>query len=70
MTLASTKIEKKKTNLSLETYDKLKAFSRQNGLKLRLVIDAMVDIILEDEALSSRVIELVEANETTEPVED
>ena len=66
MSLASTKIEKKKVNLSVDTYDKLKVFSRQNGLKLRLLIDAMVDVILEDETLSTRVIALAEKNEPTE----
>ena len=66
MSLASTKIEKKKVNLSQETYDKLKVFSRQNGLKLRLTIDAMVDVILENEALRERVIELSGAIEAIE----
>jgi hypothetical protein len=66
MSLASTNIEKKKINLSLDTYEKLKSFSRQNGLKLRLVIDAMVDVILEDAALSNRVIELSGSNEPVE----
>lgn len=67
MSLESTKIEKKKINLSLDAYEKLKVFSRQNGLKLRLVIGSMVDVILEDETLSKRVIELAG---TDEPVEE
>jgi len=66
MSLANTKIEKKKINLSLDTYEKLKVFSRLNGLKLRLLIDAMVDVILEDEELSKRVIELSGAIESAE----
>jgi hypothetical protein len=66
MSLANTKNEKKKINLTLDTYDRLKDFSRLNGLKLRSVIDAMVDVILADAALSKRIIELSVEQETAE----
>jgi KaiC/GvpD/RAD55 family RecA-like ATPase len=56
--LASSKNERKKIALCQETVEKLKTYSRYNGLKTRLVIDSMIDIVLEDEALSQRVIEL------------
>ena len=52
------KTEKKKIAINQDTYEKLKTFSRLHGLKPRLLIDAMLDIVQEDEALSKRVIDL------------
>lgn len=54
----NTKTEKKKVALTQETYDVLKAYSRLNGLKLRLVIDSMVEVLLADEVLSKRIFEM------------
>jgi len=50
------KIEKKKVAINRETYEKLKDFSRFNGLKLRLVVDTMVELLGSDEALSQKVV--------------
>lgn len=52
------KIEKMKVALSKETYEKLKDFSRYNGLKLRAVIDTFADLLLQDDELRKRVVEL------------
>lgn len=52
--------DRKKVALNLETYEKLKNYSRFNGLKLRKVIDAMTELLLQDEALSQRVFELAQ----------
>ncbi|MGY6277747.1 hypothetical protein [Methylomonas sp. MgM2] len=43
--------------LDIETYQKLKDFSRFNGLKLRLVVDTLVEVLERDEALREQVIE-------------
>ncbi|MGR8931713.1 MAG: hypothetical protein ACU836_13820 [Gammaproteobacteria bacterium] len=51
------KIEKKKVALNQNTYDRLKDFSRFNGLKLRLVVDTLVELLESDETLSQQVIE-------------
>lgn len=52
------KKERKKVALDQDTYDKLKTFTRFNGLKLRLTVDAMLDLVLEDETLRNQVIDL------------
>jgi hypothetical protein len=51
------KDDRKKVSINKETYDKLKNYSRYNALKLRLVIDAMIDAVAQDEELSKRIIE-------------
>lgn len=58
MSSNNSKVEKKKVALTQDTYDVLKAYSRLNGLKLRLVIDSMVETLLADEALSQRVFDM------------
>ena len=57
------KIEKKKVALNQKTYDKLKDFSRFNGLKLRLVVDTFVDLLEGDEVLRQEVIKLTLAKQ-------
>ncbi len=57
------KIEKKKVPLNRETYEKLKDFSRFNGLKLRLVVDTLVEMCERDEALRQQVVELTLAKQ-------
>ena len=57
------KIEKKKVSLNQGTYDKLKDFSRFNGLKLRLVVDSFADLLERDEALSQEIIKLTLAKQ-------
>ncbi|HEY8097570.1 MAG TPA: hypothetical protein VIE65_15990 [Methylobacter sp.] len=52
------KEERKKFALTEQTYENLKNFSRLNGLKMRIVIDSMADVILQDEELSKRIIDL------------
>jgi hypothetical protein len=63
MSSDSSKAEKKKVAITQETYEVLKTYSRLNALKLRLVIDAMVEITLADEVLSKRVFDLALAKE-------
>jgi hypothetical protein len=60
------KNDRKKISINQETYDKLKDYSRYNALKLRLVIDAMIDVVLQDDALSKRIIESAEQKESAE----
>lgn len=57
------KIESKKVALNKQTYEKLKDFSRYNGLKLRAVIDTFADLLLQDDVLSKRVVELTLENQ-------
>ena len=52
------KIEKKKVAITEQTYISLKTFSRLNGLKLRTLIDSMTEVMLGDETLSQRLIDL------------
>lgn len=52
------KVEKKKIALDEATYEKLKNFSRFNGLKARLVVAALIEKLLQDEVLTQQVIEL------------
>jgi len=52
------KPEKTKVSVTKETADYLKAFSRLNGLKMRLVIDSMFDVILQNDELSKQVVDL------------
>ena len=61
-----TKIERKKISIDQPTYEKLKNFSRLKGLKLRLVVDAMVDLLLQDEQLGKRVVDLTVERESQE----
>ena len=63
MSSESFKAEKKKVPITQETYEVLKTYSRLNALKLRLVIDAMVEITLADEVLSKRVFDMALAKE-------
>lgn len=58
--------ERKKVALTLATYDKLKTFSRINGLKLRMVVDSMVNVILDDEQLGKRIVGLTIERESQE----
>ncbi len=58
MSSDSKKEERKKFGLTEQTYEKLKNFSRLNGLKMRVVIDSMTDLVLQDADISKRVIEL------------
>ena len=51
------KNDRKKVALDEETYRTLKDFSRFNGLKLRIVIDAFAELLLEDETFKERVIQ-------------
>lgn len=60
------KDDRKKISINLETYDKLKNYSRYNALKLRLVVDAMMDVVLQDEELSKRIIESAEQKESVD----
>ena len=55
---ANYKEERKKVALNIETYNTLKQFSRYNGLKLRMVLDAMTEFMLADETISQRVVEI------------
>lgn len=59
-------IERKKVALNQETYEKLKNFSRYKAVRLRVVVDAMIDLVLEDEALCQRVLELTLEKEAKE----
>lgn len=70
MSADNVKIEKKKIALTEETYEKLKIFSRLNGLKLRIVVDSMVEITLKDEELSKRIIEMSSEKESKESAEN
>lgn len=57
MAKSDEKLDRKKVALNENTYEKLKNFSRLNGLKLRIVIDVMIDTLLNDEALAKQVID-------------
>ena len=48
----------KKIKVNEQTYQKLKNFSRQNGLKLKHVLATLSDIVYEDNELGKRVVEL------------
>lgn len=50
--------ERKKVAVNEETYDLLKNFSRFNGLKLRVVLDALAEMISENEVLAEQVVRL------------
>lgn len=58
MTAEKLKKNRKKVALDMETYEKLKIFTRFNGIKLRCAVDTLVDLMLQDEALGKRVTEL------------
>ncbi|AMK75584.1 MULTISPECIES: hypothetical protein [Methylomonas] len=66
MAADKSKIDRKKIAVEEPTYDQLKNFSRFNGLKTRTVMAAMVDIVLQDELLSRRVIDLCVARDSDE----
>lgn len=67
--MSAHKDERKKVPLNIETYNTLKDFSRYNGLKLRIVLDAMTDILLTNEELSKKVVDLaiVKSAQNEEP---
>ena len=67
--MSAHKDERKKVPLNIETYNTLKDFSRYNGLKLRIVLDAMTDIMLANEEINKRVVELaiVKSAQSEEP---
>jgi macrodomain Ter protein organizer (MatP/YcbG family) len=56
MSADKTKVDRKKVALNEDTYQKLKTYSRANGVKLRIVIDAMIDQVLADETLSDQIV--------------
>lgn len=56
MAADKTKQEQKKISLNEDTYQKLKTYTRANGVKLRLVIDAMTDKLLQDEEFAAQII--------------
>lgn len=64
MSADSAKNDRKKIALEQQTYDKLKTFSRFNGLKLRMVVDSMIDVVLQDDELNQRIVELTRQKET------
>ena len=70
--MSAHKDERKKVPLNIETYNTLKDFSRYNGLKLRIVLDAMTDVMLANEEINKRVIELaiVKSAQSEEPAID
>ena len=70
--MSAHKDERKKVPLNIETYNTLKDFSRYNGLKLRIVLDAMTDIMLANEEINKRVVELaiVKSAQSEEPAID
>ena len=57
------KTAKKKVALNVSTYNKLKDFSRFNGLKLRLVLDTFVELLERDETFRQEVVSLTLAKE-------
>lgn len=67
--MSAHKDERKKVPLNVETYNTLKHFSRYNGLKLRIVLDAMTDVLLTNEELSKKVVDLaiVKSAQNEEP---
>ena len=67
--MSAHKDERKKVPLNIETYNTLKDFSRYNGLKLRIVLDAMTDIMLANEEINKKVVELaiVKSAQSEEP---
>lgn len=70
MSAENTKNDRKKVALNLQTYDKLKTFTRFNAVKLRLTLDAMVEIMLQDEALAKRVLEKALETQTEQQTEN
>ena len=66
MTSNDMKIEKKKVAINRDTYEKLKVFSRFNGLKLHLVAESLVELLERDEALRQEVVELTLAKHNKE----
>ena len=63
MTSDKSKKDRKKVALEQETYEKLKNFTRFNGLKLRVTVDTLVDLMLQDEVLRDKVIELTRSKD-------
>jgi hypothetical protein len=49
--------DRKKVPVDKHTYEQLKNFSRFNGLKLRVVLAVLTDLLTQDEILRQRVIE-------------
>lgn len=58
ISLENLRNDRKKVALDKETYENLKDFSRFNGLKLRKVIDALTHLLMEDDGLRKKVIQL------------
>lgn len=50
------KLDLKKVPIDEETYAKLKVYTRLHGVKLRWVINAMIEKILKDQGLSDAII--------------
>ncbi|PKD41953.1 hypothetical protein CWO84_02700 [Methylomonas sp. Kb3] len=66
MATDKSKNDRKKIAVEEPTYDQLKNFSRFNGLKTRTVVACMVNIMLQDEVLSRRVVEQCLATDSEE----
>jgi hypothetical protein len=64
MSSNNAKTDKKKIAVNEQTYEKLKTFTRFNGLKMRMTIDTLVDVVLQDEELSKRIIDLTLARDS------
>lgn len=58
MTSDKLKKNRKKVALDMETYEKLKTFTRFNGVKLRCTVAALVDLMLQDEVLEKQAVDL------------
>lgn len=64
MSLEKLRNDRKKVAVDKETYENLKNFSRFNGLKLRRVIDALTYLLMDDDDLRQRVIELCQDDQS------
>lgn len=60
------KTDRKKVAVQTTGYEALINLCRFNGLKLRSVIDAMADILMSDDTLSAKIIELAKQKELDE----
>lgn len=56
MAKTDTNSDRIKIAINENTYQTLKNFSRLHGLKLRILIDAMTESVLNDETLSNQVV--------------
>ncbi|PPD33686.1 MAG: hypothetical protein CTY19_07015 [Methylomonas sp.] len=64
MSLNQIHSDQKKVTLNHHTYEKLKNFSRLNGLKLSAVIDAFAVLLSEDDLIKEHIIKLVIKNQS------